>query len=69
MHQPATDRLLRSRAVQERYGITDRTLDHWLADPELGFPQPLIINRLRYFREAELASWERQRAAETASAA
>jgi predicted DNA-binding transcriptional regulator AlpA len=52
-----------ARQVCERYQITDRTLDRWLADPKIGFPRPLTINRRRYFSDPELTTWERKRAA------
>ena len=55
--------LLPTRQVCERYHVTDRTIDRWIKDIDLGFPQPLMINRRRYFREAELQRWERARPA------
>jgi predicted DNA-binding transcriptional regulator AlpA len=61
--------LLPSRAVLNRYGICDRTLDRWLAKESLGFPRPLVINKRRYFREAELQNWERDRASTKQEAA
>jgi hypothetical protein len=54
--------LVPSRKVLERYLICDRTLDRWVVSPALSFPQPVIINRRRYWRVAELAAWERTRA-------
>jgi hypothetical protein len=54
--------LVPSRKVLERYLICDRTLDRWTANPTLGFPQPVLINKRRYWRVAELAAWERSRA-------
>ena len=54
--------LVPTRDVLKRYSIVDRTLDRWLADPELGFPRPIIVRKRRYFRECKLAAWERQRA-------
>jgi hypothetical protein len=54
--------LVPSRKVQRRYDIVDRTLDRWVLNPTLGFPQPVIINRRRYWRVGELAAWERSRA-------
>jgi hypothetical protein len=51
------------KKVCGRYGIVDRTLDRWVADPEMGFPKPLVINNRRYFSEPELTAWERRRAA------
>jgi predicted DNA-binding transcriptional regulator AlpA len=60
---PTGGPFLPSKKVWERYGMTDRTLDRWVADPAMGFPQPLLINKRRYFSEAELVAWERRRAA------
>ena len=54
--------LLPARDVQRRYSIVDRTLDRWVANEALSFPQPLIINRRPYFRLAEIEAWERDRA-------
>jgi hypothetical protein len=55
-----------AKAIRERYEISDRTLDRWLADPAMNFPRPLVINRRRYFSDAELTEWERKRAANAA---
>jgi hypothetical protein len=54
---------LSARKVWERYDIVDRTLDRWIANSAVGFPQPLVINNRRYFAESELVAWERRRAA------
>jgi hypothetical protein len=51
-----------AKKVLERYDITDRTLDRWLANPAMNFPRPLVINRRRYFSDPELTEWERKRA-------
>jgi len=61
--------LLPASAVWGRYCVSDRTLDRWLANESLGFPKPLLINRRRYFRERELAEWERKRASAKTEAA
>jgi hypothetical protein len=50
-----------------RYQVSDRTVDRWVADPRLRFPKPIIVNRRRYFRLAELLAWERERVAHTAA--
>ena len=50
-------------AVAARYSISTRTVDRWLADPRVGFPQPLRVRDRRYWRIADLESWERARAA------
>ena len=55
--------------VCQRYNISDMSLWRWLNNPALGFPQPLKINRRRYFREAELIEWERRQAAARQEAA
>jgi predicted DNA-binding transcriptional regulator AlpA len=54
---------LPSRAVRERYQVTNRTLDRWILNEKLGFPKPIMINGRRYWDEAEIVEWERSRAA------
>jgi len=49
--------------VCERFNVVDRTLDRWVADPRLGFPQPLYVNGRRYFDLDEIEAWERRQAA------
>ena len=66
---PDSGPLLPARKVWERYDVTDRTLDRWLEREELGFPKPLVINGRRYFRQYEIESWERARAATKTEAA
>ena len=46
-------------------GISDMSLWRWLNDPKLGFPKPIVIQRRRYWREADILSWigERRTAA------
>jgi predicted DNA-binding transcriptional regulator AlpA len=48
---------LPSRIVCERLGISDRTLDRWIAVPELGFPPPKYVRKRRYWDEAALEAW------------
>lgn len=38
-------------------GISDMALWRWLHHPELNFPKPIYIGRLRYWREADIVSW------------
>ena len=47
--------------VQARYGICDVTLYRWQNDPRMNFPKPMVINRRKFFREDEIAAWERER--------
>jgi hypothetical protein len=54
----ADDQRLPTRAVQQRYRISNRTVDRWLAKTSLGFPRPLVINGRRYWRLSDLEHWE-----------
>ena len=54
-------RKLPARALSERYGISDRTVDRWVATGIL--PEPMYINGRRYFDEAEIEERERERMA------
>jgi hypothetical protein len=57
-----TDVYLDSRAVRRRYGgRSDVSLWRWARDPKLGFPQPIYIQKYRYWRLADLLEWERTR--------
>jgi hypothetical protein len=67
MDEQSQDLLPASR-VWRRYQICDRTLDRWLANENLKFPRPIVIQRRRYWRIAELVAWERARAKSTAAA-
>lgn len=58
MSSDPKDRMLPTRLVCERYNITDRTVDRWLASGIL--PPPIRINGLRYWRERELEQRERE---------
>ncbi|MDZ4093788.1 MAG: hypothetical protein U1D35_02615 [Paracoccaceae bacterium] len=44
--------------VQARYQKSHVTIWRWMHDSELGFPAPLQINRLNYWRLADLEAWE-----------
>lgn len=62
-----TEHYLTAPQVRKRYSITDMTLWRWLRNPDLAFPRPTIINRRRYFSEAALTAWERQRVGQVAA--
>jgi hypothetical protein len=49
-----------ARKVMERYQICDKTLDRWVASASLGFPQPMWVNRRRYFDVIELDEFDRR---------
>jgi predicted DNA-binding transcriptional regulator AlpA len=55
--------LLPTRQVRARFGgISQMTLWRWLRNPGMNFPQPIIINGRRYWREDALSEWEGTRA-------
>jgi hypothetical protein len=45
--------------VAKRYGVSERTLPRWDANPSLGFPQAVQIVRRKYRKISELEAWER----------
>ena len=57
-----TGQKLPTQKVADRYGVSRRSVERWEDDPDLGFPQAMIINRRKYFDLAELEQWERRRA-------
>lgn len=44
--------------VQARYQKSHVTIWRWIRDPDLGFPAPMQINRLNYWRFSDLEAWE-----------
>ncbi len=54
-------RKLTSRALRQRYGVVDRTIDRWVKAGIL--PEPMRINRIRYWDEADIEQLERDRMA------
>ena len=50
-------RKLTTRVLCERYGVSERTVDWWTATGIL--PQPMRINNVRYWDEAEIEQRER----------
>ena len=44
--------------VQSRYQKSHVTIWRWVKDADLNFPKPIQINRLNYWRLADLVSWE-----------
>lgn len=48
--------------VQARYQKSHVTIWRWARDPLLGFPAPIQINRLNYWRLADLEAWENAQA-------
>jgi hypothetical protein len=62
-----TGQKLTTRRVCLRYGVSDRTVARWERDPDLRFPQPLLVNGRKYFDEDELTRWDRANASRTAA--
>ncbi|TKB12817.1 MAG: DNA-binding protein [Mesorhizobium sp.] len=46
-----------------RYRISDTSLDRWLLNRTLGFPQPRLRGRRRFWLESELDAFDAMRAA------
>jgi len=44
--------------VQSRYQKSHVTIWRWVRDTRLKFPKPIQINRLNYWRLADLEAWE-----------
>ena len=55
-------RELDTAAVCRRYGISDSTLDRWLARPQLAFPKPILHGRSRrVWVESDLQAFDTRR--------
>jgi DNA-binding transcriptional MerR regulator len=59
---------LPTRQVCQRYGVSDRTVARWERDPDLNFPQALVVNGRKYYDQDQLTQWERASAGRTAAA-
>ncbi|MGO4909521.1 helix-turn-helix transcriptional regulator [Pseudorhodobacter sp. W20_MBD10_FR17] len=42
-------RLIGAKDVRTRFGVTDMSLWRWIRDEELNFPQPIYIQRRRFW--------------------
>ncbi|WP_419828926.1 helix-turn-helix transcriptional regulator [Methylobacterium sp.] len=65
--QRSPEDMLPAAQVMARYQVSDMTIFRWLADPKLGFPQPIRINGRRYWRLAELQAFEARQASKEAA--
>lgn len=52
------DRHVSTREVAERYNVVPRTIERWLTRPELKFPQPVVINKRRYWSLRALRKYD-----------
>jgi predicted site-specific integrase-resolvase len=50
---------LTTRALCERYSVVDRTIDRWVDSGIL--PEPIYINKRRYWDEGDVEQRERER--------
>ncbi|MFT7148066.1 MAG: putative DNA-binding transcriptional regulator AlpA [Yoonia sp.] len=64
--KPQTE-FLTGPQVQSRYQKSHVTIWRWVRDADLKFPQPIQINRLNYWRLADLESWESAQADRSAA--
>lgn len=53
---------LTARQLMARYSVCRRTISRWTENLTLNFPQPIVINKRRYWREGEIEAWEAARA-------
>ena len=57
----ADDRFLTAKQLRARYGdASDMWLWRRLLD-DSGFPQPMVLNKRRYWRVSDLVAWEAAR--------
>jgi predicted DNA-binding transcriptional regulator AlpA len=54
-------RLSPTSKVMERYSCSDRTIDRWVADPDLNFPKPIYIKRRRFWFDDQLDEFDASR--------
>ena len=54
---PADEMFLPAKQLRERYQVSDMWLHRRLHD-ESGFPKPLVINKRRFWKLADLRAWE-----------
>jgi len=49
---------LTASQVTKRFSISRVTLWNWIKDTDMGFPQPIVIKRIRYFDGDEIEAFE-----------
>lgn len=53
--------LLTPRSTSSRYDCAPITLTRWQQDPQIEFPAPVYVGRMRFFILEQLLAWERAR--------
>jgi predicted DNA-binding transcriptional regulator AlpA len=56
-----SDVFLPARKVWERYNVTPMTLWRWSNSTGMDFPAPVYLGRFRYWRLADIQTWEATR--------
>ncbi len=49
--------LIPDSKLRKLLGKSHRTIGRWDANPELGFPKPVIINQRKHRRAIEIEAW------------
>jgi len=49
---------LQASKVWARYGVSFMTINRWIKDERVGFPKPIYLGRLRFWKLADLEAWE-----------
>jgi len=61
--QKHPETLIDVNEVQAIFGVSKMTIWRWCSHDQLGFPRPVRIQRRRYWKEAEVVAWLREREA------
>lgn len=49
--------------VIARYRVSVMSIERWLRDPRMAFPQPVYFGRRRFWLLNDIENWERERVA------
>jgi hypothetical protein len=47
-----------NRRVASHFDRSVRTIDRWVRNPNLNFPQPTTVNGRKLFRSGKIRSWQ-----------
>jgi hypothetical protein len=57
------EKLVGTKFVCDHFGGKNtRTMDRWIANPDLDFPQPMMINGRRFWTLRQIREFERRQA-------
>jgi hypothetical protein len=57
----AREQYVPTRKVAQRYNTTIMSIERWLRNPEMDFPQPVYFGPRRFWRLSDLVRWEQGR--------